>query len=360
MSTDIVVTFDTTGSMMPCLMEVRRKVTQFIEDIFSKVDNLRVGIIAHGDYCDDRSPYVTKAFQLSNKPADLISFVNSVERTSGGDSDECYEYVLKELTTFDWNADNNVIVMIGDAQPHDIGYRYGSFHVGYNLDWRNTLDALVANGIKVYPVQCLGRHDAKGFYKTLAQKSGTPKLELHQFTNIVPLLTAVAYKQQSDDQVKQYADTLRDTGQLDRNMAHVFNLLLNAKDLIGGIDLAPVETSDSDNLKPVSPYRFQMLHVDKETPIRDFVESTGAIFRTGRGFYELTKTETVQERKEIVLRDNKGDMFTGRKARQMLGIPYGERGKLRPRKDLGYSVFVQSTSYNRKLMPGTRFLYEAT
>ncbi len=46
----------------------------------------------------------------------------------------------------------------------------------------------------------------------------------------------------------------------------------------------------------------------------------------------------------------------------MLGLPYGERGKIGPRNLTGdiqeYDVFVQSTSWNRDLMPNTRFLYE--
>jgi len=44
----------------------------------------------------------------------------------------------------------------------------------------------------------------------------------------------------------------------------------------------------------------------------------------------------------------------------MVGLPYGTRGKLYPRglRDIDYTVFVQSTSYNRNLFAGTRFLYE--
>ena len=103
-----------------------------------------------------------------------------------------------------------------------------------------------------------------------------------------------------------------------------------------------------------------MLHVDITTPINDFVRATGAVFKIGRGFYELTKPELVQERKEVVLRDKTGDMFSGEKARTMIGLPFGVRGRIRPmKKDFGYDVFIQSTSANRKLLAGTRFLYEA-
>jgi hypothetical protein len=60
-----------------------------------------------------------------------------------------------------------------------------------------------------------------------------------------------------------------------------------------------------------------------------------------------------------VLVNDAGDMFAGAKAREMIGVPLGTRGKVNTR-DIpkGYKVFIQSTSPNRKLMGKTLFLYE--
>lgn len=48
--------------------------------------------------------------------------------------------------------------------------------------------------------------------------------------------------------------------------------------------------------------------------------------------------------------------------REQLGISLGAEGKINPRDfrslTLTHDVFIQSTSYTRKLMPGTKFLYE--
>ena len=83
------------------------------------------------------------------------------------------------------------------------------------------------------------------------------------------------------------------------------------------------------------------------------------IFQKGKGFYEFTKSELIQEYKEVVLRDKAtGDMFSGEKARQMIGLGMGERARVKPAYLDQFDVFVQSTSYNRKLIGGTRFLYE--
>jgi von Willebrand factor type A domain-containing protein len=350
---DLYLSFDTTGSMGPCIHQVRQEVSGFIDTLFREVDDLRIGLVAHGDYCDAGSYYVTAHHELSSNKESLKGFVRTVGRTGGGDSDECYELVMKEVARVNWRSEaNKVFVLIADADPHEVGYRYGSFVV--RDDWRDVAKDLVSRGIAIYPVQCLGDRSRKDFYNTLARISGTPRLLLAQFSNIVKLITAIAYKQESDEKLQEYGQQLQDTGQLDRPLATALNLLLNAKELIGGLEY----TEEEGDLKKVDPWRFQMLHVPSDMSIMDFVNSTGAEFHKGKGFYELTKRELIQEHKEIVLRDSKGDMFTGAKAREMIGLPYGERGNVYPPSALDYIVFVQSTSNNRKLIGGTRFLYE--
>ncbi len=49
---DLLFSFDTTGSMYPCLTQVRRYVEQTTKDLFKFIPNIRIGIIAHGDYYD--------------------------------------------------------------------------------------------------------------------------------------------------------------------------------------------------------------------------------------------------------------------------------------------------------------------
>jgi hypothetical protein len=105
--------------------------------------------------------------------------------------------------------------------------------------------------------------------------------------------------------------------------------------------------------------RFQVLEVDAASVIRDFVQAQGAAFKTGRGFYQLTKSELVQEDKEVVLQDkSSGAFFSGDRARQLVGLAPGERAKVRPAHLDKYDVFIQSNSYNRKLVAGTKLLYE--
>ena len=116
-------------------------------------------------------------------------------------------------------------------------------------------------------------------------------------------------------------------------------------------------SSTHGSLAPVSPSRFQILDVNEKCDIKTFVQQNGLIFKTGRGFYEFTKAEKISDKKEVVLVDKKsGDMFTGSEACEMIGA--GGTRRIQPTALDQWRVFVQSTSYNRVLMPHTGFLYE--
>lgn len=94
--------------------------------------------------------------------------------------------------------------------------------------------------------------------------------------------------------------------------------------------------------------------VQQTGQIRDIVEAvTGRTYRAGDAFYELSKPETIQARKEIVIVDKKtGKKFGGANARHLLGIPSVEM-RVAPGDFGDWRIFVQSTSVNRKITPGT-------
>ena len=346
MSTDIVISFDTTGSMSPCIQEVRRKVRETVDRLFDNIPDLRLGIVAQGDYCD--GALCMSQCSLTNNKASLIDFLNWVPNTNGGDPDECYELVLHRLNSWDWKADNRAIVLIADALPHAVGYRYGSFV--NELDWRQEARELAEKRVSIYAVEALGDRNESRFYQPLADYTNGRKLSLNQFSDAVETLIAISYHSSGDTSLlDNYKVELESSFKMNRSLAAVFNRLGYAVKM----------ESDKSGLVPVPPYRFQMLHVDHMQDIKSFVEEAGTMFRKGRGFYQFTKSETVQENKEVILRNKvTGDMFTGAEARNYIGLPYGERGQVRPHLFEDYEIYIQSTSYNRKLMPNTKFLYE--
>ena len=113
----------------------------------------------------------------------------------------------------------------------------------------------------------------------------------------------------------------------------------------------------------LSPERLTVLKVDEDIPIRQFFSQNGLDFKTGKRFYELTKREKIQDYKEILLMDKSTrDVFEVERVRKLLGIPK-RTCTLKP-SDLNqkilskYIVFIQTTSLNRKLIEGTKFLYK--
>ncbi|KAF6031341.1 hypothetical protein EB796_010353 [Bugula neritina] len=117
------------------------------------------------------------------------------------------------------------------------------------------------------------------------------------------------------------------------------------------------KTAPSDS-HVVTEDRFKILPVTSRISIRDFVAKHGITFAPGRGFYQLTKPETIQAYKEIVaVRVSDGAKVTGDAVRDLLKIPDGA-AKFKYTQVDDFEVYVQSTSYNRVLMPDTKFLYE--
>jgi hypothetical protein len=196
---DVMISFDTTGSMYPCLTQVRREIDKLVRRLFKDIPDLRIGIIAHGDYYDARYSYVTKMLDLTRDENRICRFVGTVEPTSGGDSPECYELVLHETRTeASWETGRNkVLVLIGDDVPHPPHYPQNT----KNIDWRNELGLLLEAGVHVYAVQALGRRHATKFYKEVATKTGGFHLELDQFAHIGDMIKAICYKQQGDEQL---------------------------------------------------------------------------------------------------------------------------------------------------------------
>lgn len=107
---------------------------------------------------------------------------------------------------------------------------------------------------------------------------------------------------------------------------------------------------------------FAVWNVNDEMRIDEFVNSKLAhrnrSYEIGRGFYELTKPERIQGRKEIAVMHKKtGAIYSGDAARDVIQIPRGGEVKVKPGNHGDFSVFVQSTSVNRKLVRGTKLLY---
>lgn len=152
---DMVIAFDTTGSMAAYIEDVRRQVSDLIPSLFADNPDLRLGIVAFGDYCDMEAPQeFGDAFQCLH-PTDnenlIMKFVKEARNTSGGDGDEFYELVLRKIIDeTPWRPEaNRSILLIADAEPHPIGYSYGDMVVNNRISWRDEARKAARAGIQI-------------------------------------------------------------------------------------------------------------------------------------------------------------------------------------------------------------------
>jgi len=349
---EVVFSFDRTGSMYPCISQVRNEVVKTTTRLFDEIPDLRVGIIAHGDYCDGKGDQVIKILDLTDDRKKVVEFVKKVDAAGGGDAPECYELVLHKARSLTWSAGKSkTLVVIGDEVPHSPqeAKRQG----GVEIDWRNELKNLTTMGVNVYGVQALNNRHAEPFYGEIAKTTGGFHLRLGQFSQVNDLLMAVAYRQSSPEQLEKFEKELRKDNKVTRGLARALAIL-------SGRGEATVEAEfGKTDLHAVPDGRFQMMHIPHDCSIADFVRGEGIVFKKGRGFYEFTKKVKVQSYKEVVLMNKKtGDMFNGDKAREIAGIPLGVDANVEPTALVDWTCFIQSTSANRKLIGGTKFLYE--
>ena len=106
-------------------------------------------------------------------------------------------------------------------------------------------------------------------------------------------------------------------------------------------------------------HRINVRHAG-EMSISSVVTRAGHRFVVGSGYYQLTKKETVQDYKNIIVQNNAtNELFSGTQdeVRELLSLPTGGTIELNPAFSDKFTIFVRSTSWNRKLIPGTVLLY---
>lgn len=191
--TDMVIAFDTTGSMSSYIGAVKNHVTQLIPELFKQNPGLNISVVAFGDYCDmESSSKFGKAYQvisLTNNENDLITFVQNAKGTAGGDGDEFYELVIQKITKeTNWReGSNKSVLFIGDADPHKKGHEYRR---GYpkSPDWREEAQKAASQGIIFDTLRIHGN----AWYQELADITGGVCLPFSSSSKTAKLVEATA------------------------------------------------------------------------------------------------------------------------------------------------------------------------
>ncbi|KAK3799306.1 hypothetical protein RRG08_048813 [Elysia crispata] len=217
---EVAFSFDTTGSMYGYLREVRQKLRQCCTRLLQDIPNIRISIIAQGDYCDSESQYAVRILDLTSDVQSLVDFANNVPATSGGDSPECYELVLKKTQELDWSEDSaKALVVIGDLHPHPPSY------TDQHISWRDELDVLTGLGVKVYGVQAGNSGPSGLFYRELSRVSGGCHLKLSDMDVITDMFLAVCYNVGEGDMLENFEKELEETGNMTNQKLKMFQQL---------------------------------------------------------------------------------------------------------------------------------------
>ena len=149
---DIVVAFDTSGSMGPSIDAVRQQTIRIIETLRTNSDDVRLGLVSFGLGVGDVLP-------LSADLDSRFEHMRSWQAEGGNDPGEDQFMALAEAVGMDWRQDTRrgggvtrTIIVVTDAPPQKPDVN------------KNTLEgiaqAVVAAGVHVYPIIVEGRRDA--------------------------------------------------------------------------------------------------------------------------------------------------------------------------------------------------------
>eukprot|EP01113_Clastostelium_recurvatum_P019316 TRINITY_DN2277_c1_g1_i8.p1 TRINITY_DN2277_c1_g1~~TRINITY_DN2277_c1_g1_i8.p1 ORF type:complete len:1241 (-),score=385.36 TRINITY_DN2277_c1_g1_i8:37-3759(-) len=215
---DVAFSFDTTGSMYGCLEQVRANIRQSCEQLISAIPNLRIAIIAHGDYCDYYSNILEK-IDFTNNISELVSFVTKAKMTGGGDFPEAYELAMREARQLSWNPRHSkALCIIGDAPPHPPSMTSAGIY------WRDELHTLYRDmGVKIYAIQAYDYHECTQFYQELARRSGGVHISFTQYNLFNQMFMAVCHAEAGRDSLERYKDTLRKQGGLNGNLQTIID-----------------------------------------------------------------------------------------------------------------------------------------
>jgi len=142
---DLVLLFDSTGSMEGVLKQARDRMIRMITVLEALIPGFRLSVITFRDRED--AEYVVRSVPLSDDHYAALGFLESVRAAGGGDMEEAVEVGLQAaVKQASWNkGGHKVIVLFGDAPPHqedvpqalDLGRAFraqgGTFHAVFTV-----------------------------------------------------------------------------------------------------------------------------------------------------------------------------------------------------------------------------------
>lgn len=184
---DIVLTFDSTGSMGGEIRAVERQIHTIGTTLLKLVPKARIGLCTYRDEGDE---YVVRGLPLTNDISAIDKFLAGTEADGGGDEAEAVHRGLE------WSIKNNqfrasarkVILLFGDAPPHAQDL---TTCLALASDFQRTQKGIVST------VTCRHSEPLREFYQIARNGSGESFLSSNQrqiMTQLVVLVFGSAHR----------------------------------------------------------------------------------------------------------------------------------------------------------------------
>ncbi|MBB4661270.1 vWA domain-containing protein [Conexibacter arvalis] len=203
-ATDVVVVFDTTGSMSGAIDEAKDEMRNVIDEVGARFGDVRYAVAAVSDYGavddygDDGDEPWTLVQPLTDDRLAVQAAIDALDASGGGDEAEAYGRALREADTsaaigFRPGA-QRLVVLVADSVPHDDDLNEGvpdelqtysspfdtgvdpgpdeRFGTADDIDWQTQLAELRAHGIPLYFVLFKGGSDLLGYWRHWAGTTG--------------------------------------------------------------------------------------------------------------------------------------------------------------------------------------------
>jgi hypothetical protein len=113
---DFVLALDTTLSMRDDIPYLRTLLVPMIQKHLERFETFRVGLILYRDYAEE---YLTRLLPFTEDLEVLQKRIDGVRVAGGRDIPEAvHEALDAAIRGYPWQADNRLIVLVGDAPPH--------------------------------------------------------------------------------------------------------------------------------------------------------------------------------------------------------------------------------------------------
>ena len=112
--TDVVFVVDDTGSMGDDIAQVKTDITYITDELVAEIPDIRFGLVTYKDSAE-------RDLALTSSVSTFKSKVNALYASGGGDWREAVKPALVLSYASSWRSGNvaKVVVLIGDAPPHD-------------------------------------------------------------------------------------------------------------------------------------------------------------------------------------------------------------------------------------------------